>query len=196
MAWLWQGNCWSFECIIHYVSLCPCDLRVGSKRHCLSVRPLHYLLLNHWAEFNQTYYSISTCVKGVREQVCSAALHATSDISIEHEDFAMACHRLRNLVIISRSNSSSSNSSSSISSSSIITFSYSSPVFIHVAAASPGFCNLSLSTWQHLYCNKQLTKLHGQSVNSRGWCVRIIIFLLCNSSTSISFHKKFGLLFF
>ena len=34
-----------------------------------SICPWHYLILNHWAEFNQICYMTSYHCKGVREQV-------------------------------------------------------------------------------------------------------------------------------
>ena len=49
-----------------------------------SICPSCYLLLNHWAEFNQTCYMTSPYGKGVGEQVCLSVCHAVSNISKEH----------------------------------------------------------------------------------------------------------------
>ena len=47
--------------------------------HPVSVHLSRYLLLNHWAEFNQTYYMASPHGKGVQEQhyfpVCLVSVH-------------------------------------------------------------------------------------------------------------------------
>ena len=70
---------------------------------CLSASPSHYLLLNQWAEFNQTCYMTFPHGKDVQEQVCLAVHlsihHTISNISTEHGDFAIAFHQLRSLVL-------------------------------------------------------------------------------------------------
>ena len=57
----------------------------------VNVHPSCYLLQNHWSEFNQTCYMYVTS-----PSVC----HAISNISMVHGDFAMACYRLSNLVLL------------------------------------------------------------------------------------------------
>ena len=47
-----------------------CDWDIVNASIYLSVRPSHYVLLNHWAEFIKTSYMTSPRSKGVREQVC------------------------------------------------------------------------------------------------------------------------------
>ena len=66
----------------------------------LSVHPSHYLLLNQWAEYNQTCYMTTPHGKDVREQYIFLSIrHTISNISMERRNFAMACHQLHNLVI-------------------------------------------------------------------------------------------------
>ena len=60
----------------------------------LSISPSRYLLLNHWAESNQTCYMTSPHGKSVREQYYFSICHAISNISTKRGDFAMACHQL------------------------------------------------------------------------------------------------------
>ena len=63
---------------------------------CPSICPSWYLLLNHWAEFNQTCYMISPYGKGVREQARPSVSHAIpTSVGI-----CVGRHRLRILVII------------------------------------------------------------------------------------------------
>ena len=57
----------------------------------MSICPSNYILLNHWAEFNQTCYITVPCGKG----------ECDSNISMERRDFAMACHRLRDQIVVS-----------------------------------------------------------------------------------------------
>ena len=89
-----------------WMSLCPCDLWMGSKGHCLSVSLSCYLLLNDWAEFNQTCYMTSPSGMGVQKQhnfsvhlsLHLSICHTISNINMEPGYFAMACHQLDNLV--------------------------------------------------------------------------------------------------
>ena len=70
------------------------------KQHFFSIDqsscPSHYFL-NHWVEFHQSCYMASPHGKGVQEASLSIC-HAVSTISMEHWDFAMACHQLHILV--------------------------------------------------------------------------------------------------
>ena len=59
-------------------------LKLGFVRPCLcichpSICLSHYLLLNHWVEFNQTCYMRSPHGKGVQEQVCPSISHVVSN---------------------------------------------------------------------------------------------------------------------
>ena len=65
----------------------PCDLRLGSKSHCLSVLPpfvRHAILINPWEELNQTFYMPPSRGNGVRGQLFFPSIHPSVRHSISN----------------------------------------------------------------------------------------------------------------